>query len=130
MYTAVENRPSLTEFARTVGADISVVNPPVPVDVLGLEDLAKAYCDPTYTQPPPARPERAAPPVVPAIRQTIQARLSAGETVSADALAGQWPDLSPSTIRHHILRVRRDMAQTGRLVVRVGVGQYRIAGSP
>ena len=144
-FTGLENFPQLIEFSKTVGAEVSVVNPQEPVEVLSLSQLAKSVCDPTYktnqihysvverkiAHGDGQGRRRQLLAQAQDIRRFITEKFMGGQTVSIGDLSDKYQEsgLGQATLRNHLNFVRRKLVMAGHKISKEGVGCYRLTSN-
>lgn len=144
-FTEAKNLPMLVEFAKTFGAELSLVEA-AEIAPLKLDGLAPAMCDESYRTPRQSRKAKLLRRIYPQtgeyrkdrrsmienarlIRQFIRDRLEAGHVLRVKEVKAKFSDLSlsDSCISNHIAAVRREMQRSGLDVARIKVGSYRLS---
>lgn len=152
-FTSSGNYPQLIEFAKTVGAEVSIIQAEEPVEVLELGGLIKSLCDVTkgkrdakyrvlekkiqsnataivtFTDQVVNKVTKREATLMLAkeVREYVKARLLSGEILALIELSQRFGDkLSASALRTHVNVVRNRLSLEGHPTDKVGVGQYRL----
>ena len=156
-FTSSENYPQLIEFAKTVGAEMSIVKAEEPVEVVELSGLVKSLCDVTkgkrdakyqvlekkigsnatavvtFTNKVVNKVNKreAMLSLAKEVREHVKTRLLSGETFALMDLVNHFGSkLSASALRTHVNVVRNRLSLEGHPTDKVGVGQYRLTNPP
>jgi hypothetical protein len=127
-FTHEKNYPQLLEFSNTFGAEISLVQAEDP-DILTLEKLAPALCDPNYKQKvafelvkPPATKKKARE-ASQLIRTWIKKQMTTpGTTLNVGRIQKAFPQLSltKAAFCNHFKIAREEMAEAGYKIAKQG----------
>lgn len=156
-FTTNDNYPQLIEFAKTVGAEVSIVKAEEPLEVLELSHLVKSLCDVTkgsreakyqilenkissdsvavvtFTNKVLSKvvnKREAMLALAKEVREHIKTRLVSGEPLVLADLFNTFGDkLSASALRTHVNVVRNRLSLEGHPTDKVGVGQYRLTSA-
>lgn len=148
--TDPNNFPQLIEFAKTVGAEISLVKAEEQVEVLELSALVKSLCDVTKGTKPikcevlerkiagnpsasvtvtrnRANKREIMLKLAQEVRAHLYKELVSGATISMSGLTNRFGDkLSASALRSHLNIVKNRLSLAGCKTEKVGVGQYKV----
>lgn len=130
-FTHEENFPQLIEFSKTFKAEISLVQVE-DVKILRLEELAPALCDANYRQKPqykllevklPKNISNAA-----KIRNYVKNKFLNKNPVSLKEIKKKFKkyNLTDSCLCNHIRKVKKELAEEGYKIYKVGPGAYKI----
>jgi len=132
-FTYEKNYPQLIEFSKTFGAEMSVVKVK-EAEVLTLENLAPALCDPTYKKAakfevvePKITVNHKPRPKSAAIRSWIRSRLVAGKSVKLNEIFEAFSEMkmTKAAFCTHYTAVRKELAKEGWKIEKVGGGTYQ-----
>lgn len=134
-FTTVKNTRFLIEFARTFGAELSVVLAP-EATVMKLSQVINSFCDGVPGVKTPYRVIRQIWPNsglrdkmlrdAVQIQKYIRRKLTAGKVVSLAEIRNRFSELqlTDACFSNHLARARRDF---GKQVKRIGHGRYRLS---
>jgi hypothetical protein len=140
-FTDEKNYPTLIEFGKTFGAEISIVNTKELVEIQDLSDLAKSICSETKIEYPAYEVvETKLPAVVNPTTENrnsklkqakevidfIRAELLAGNLVSLSMLETRFTNISKSSLSNYFSRAKRELLSQGHDVKREKPGQWII----
>lgn len=132
-FTYEKNYPQLIEFSKTFGAEISVVKVK-DADVLTLEGLAPALCDPSYKNTteyeliePKITMSKKPRPRSKTIRDWIKTQLIAGKQVKLNGIFETFSELNMTKAAYctHYTAVRKELTKEGWKIEKVGGGTYQ-----
>lgn len=139
-FTYQKNLPMLVEFAKTFGAELSVISTiDEEAEVLDLSDLAPAICDSSYNTKakyeviskiyPKEGNERLRRELLEnamKIRKYIRTRLAANKAVSLKELKQKFGELglTDSCLCNHLSQIRKEIEDSGTPVTKLGAGTY------
>jgi len=140
-FTHMKNLPTLVEFAKTFNATIAVVN--VDADVLELEDLAVAFCNPNFKSsdepydviqtlyPSTTKTGRTRSQILQDaknIKQKIRDLFLAEKAITLKKIKLQFEKskLTDACLSTHFSNVRKQLSQEGYSIVKFGLGHYGI----
>lgn len=141
-FTHKKNLQTLAEFAKTFGATVTLVTIEEPSVLLELDNLAPAICDANYATPkqsfeiieqiwPKVESRRERSDLLQnanEIRNFIRSQLLKDKELSLKDLKKRYEkmNLTDSCLCSHFSAIRKQLAQAGHTVDRVGKGIYRI----
>jgi hypothetical protein len=132
-FTHEKNYPQLLEFSQTFGAEISIVKVK-DANVLTLEGLAPALCDPNYQNTaeyeiiePKLTTHKKPRPRSKIIRDWIKNQLITGKTVKLNEIFEKFSELkmTKAAFCTHYTAVRKELTQEGWKIEKVGGGTYQ-----
>lgn len=143
-YTDLENLPMLVEFAKTFGAELSVIESP-DVQSIGLDLLAPALCDDSYESPQTERKPIIVRKIYPLepnvshtrqemlqnakiIRDYIKSVLDSKGIIKISEIKEKFRNLhlTDSCISNHMAVVIKDFEQFGKKINRLRIGVYEV----
>lgn len=137
-FTEKKNLPFLIEFAKTFGAELSIIttelSKPTP-----LEKLAAAFCDASYNAEIPYEHVSRVYPKIESdrqrsdlidnankIRKFIHTKLTSHKTITLKELKKKFGDynLTDSCLCNHLTQVRKEVENEGYTICKLGAGKY------
>lgn len=137
LFTQKRYLNQLVEYSKIFEAEIAIVKADNP-DVLTLEALAPALCDPSYNSTAPFEileyklPKIAIKQrfikIASQIKQHIREALLKGEVVELQSIIQQFHKfkLTTACFCNHFSKVRQELASEGHEIEKIGGGKYKI----
>ena len=146
-YTDPENLPMLVEFAKTFGAELTLVDSP-EIEVMPLDLLAPALCDDNYRSPKIGQKVRIVRKLYPEqtnlspsrqdmirnakmIQNYIRGTLSKNKIIRVSAVKEEFRNLNltHSCISNHVTCILREFENKGLKVKKLKPGSYQLTDS-
>lgn len=134
-FTHTKNFPMLIEFSKTFGANISIVEIKEKTEILDLEALAPAICDPNFKQKAnykiierKLKNKKNNRSTAFKIRQYIKNQFENGQIVGPKLIAENFKEygLTDTCFYNHFSAIKDELKKEGKELKKVGAGKYQL----